>query len=189
MRDTAPPGVQLHGASAALGTRHRKEEQIGPALASLGLLVRAEDIDTDALGTFDGRVACTLTPLAAAEAKARGAARAAGTRFGLGSEGSFFADPDLPWCTTDLELVTFVDLGTDLVVTGRVRRPAWPGGRAPGAAGRPWRSLDGWTVAPAANGSGTWTWPDRRILRPAPGATPSFIAHAYRWRQIVRLDL
>jgi hypothetical protein len=116
--------VVLCGAVAALGTRHHKAPLIAPALATLGIVVHTEAIDTDALGTFDGRVPRTRTPLAAAEHKARAAALAAGTGFGLGSEGSFFVDEQLPWCTTQRELVTFVDLRTGLVVSGRAQRPA-----------------------------------------------------------------
>lgn len=118
------PDVVLDGEVAALGTLHDKAPDIAPALSPLGISVRTEAIDTNAFGTFDGSVPRTLSPLETAEAKARAAAAAAGTRFGLGSEGSFFAHPDLPWCTTDLELVTLVDLTTGLVVTGRSQQLA-----------------------------------------------------------------
>jgi hypothetical protein len=122
--DAPQPDVVFDGAVAALGTLHDKARDIAPALAELGLSVRTELIDTQAYGTFDGSVERVLSPLEAAAAKAREAAAAAGTRFGLGSEGSFFVHPDLPWCTTDLELVTLVDLDTGLVVTGRHQQPA-----------------------------------------------------------------
>lgn len=116
--------VVLEGAVAALGTLHGKAGDIAPALAPLGVSVRTEPIDTNAWGTFDGSVPRRLSPLETSVAKARAAATAAGTRFGLGSEGSFFVHPAMPWCTTDLELVTLVDLTTDLVVTGRAQQLA-----------------------------------------------------------------
>lgn len=116
--------VVLEGAVATLGTLHDKAPDIAPALATVGLVVRTEPIDTNAWGTFDGEVPRRLGPLETSVAKARAAATAAGTRFGLGSEGSFFVHPEMPWCTTDLELVTLVDLTTDLVVTGRAQQLA-----------------------------------------------------------------
>ena len=45
-------------------------------------------------------------------------AAAAGTRFGPGSRGSFVVHPEIPWCTTDLELVTLFDRATDKGAAG-----------------------------------------------------------------------
>jgi hypothetical protein len=108
----------------ALGTRHGKQHEVAPELAAVGLTVVVEPIDTDAFGTFSGSVRRRGTAEETVVAKARAAATAASRRFGCASEGSFFVAPELPWCTTQEELVALVDTAGPLVVVGRHRCPA-----------------------------------------------------------------
>ena len=98
MRITGPRALAARsggyaGAVIAMGTMHRKEEQVAPAFAQeLGARVIAPaGIDTDQFGTFTGDVSRTLTPLEAATAKARLAMRVAGVHYGLASEASYDA--------------------------------------------------------------------------------------------------
>lgn len=85
----------------ALLTQHGKAVAFEPAVRRLGgRLVLATGFDTDTLGSFTGERERTLSPADAAQTKARLAAELAGTRFGLGSEGSYGPDPQvglLPW--------------------------------------------------------------------------------------------
>lgn len=99
---------------------HGKREQIAPAFERvLGWQIRVAEIDTDQFGSFDGVIARTLSPKQAALAKARAGAEKLGARFGLASEGTIGQHPDLPFITSDFELVALVDLaeGHELVVS------------------------------------------------------------------------
>ncbi len=77
--------LPYRGEMIAIGTKHGKERQLGPAFAAvLGAWVTAPaDIDTDAFGTFSGETPRTLTPVEAAKAKARLAMTASATSCGL----------------------------------------------------------------------------------------------------------
>ena len=119
-----PTGPTIDGATAALGTLHGKARQIAPALARAGLKVIVERIDTNAFGTFSGDVPRRGSPEQVVVAKARSAAEAAGIDLGLASEGSFFAHPDVPFITTNLELVALVDRRSGSTVIGRSRQLA-----------------------------------------------------------------
>lgn len=95
----------------ALATRHGKERAVGPPLrrhlnASLKV---AEDVDTDALGTFSGEVRRIGTAKETAFAKARLGMAATGLPLGLASEGSFAPHPTLGFVPADHEIVAFVD--------------------------------------------------------------------------------
>ena len=105
--------------AAVLATRHGKLDLIAPALATVGLSVRAVDVDTDALGTFSGEVPRTGSPRDVAVAKARLGMRAAGVPLGVASEGSVGPSPVVPLAVADVELVVLVDDVRGLVVVGR----------------------------------------------------------------------
>ena len=109
------------GAVAALGTRHGKEQVIGPTLeAELGLRVEVvSDLDTDRFGTFTREIPREGTAREAARAKALAAAEAhRHARFGLSSEGSFGPHPSVPFVPGGVEIVLLVDRETGLQLIG-----------------------------------------------------------------------
>lgn len=81
----------------ALATTHGKLEQIAPAFERLpDWRIVVADIDTDQFGTFSGEIERVLSPRETAIAKARAGMAAAGTAFGLASEGSIRPHPTVP---------------------------------------------------------------------------------------------
>lgn len=121
------PGRHPYAACrAALGTMHGKGALMAPALArEVGLDVVEIPVDTDALGTFSGEVPRRLAPVDAAITKARLAMAASGCRLGLGSEGTFGPDPQLPFVHSDIELVVLVD-GESGAAIVEAARGVWP---------------------------------------------------------------
>ena len=75
------------------------------------------DVDTDAFGTFAGEVPRLDTPRNTAIDKAHAAVDASGLRLGVASEGTIGPDPLLPFTTSDLEIIAFVDADAGLVIT------------------------------------------------------------------------
>ncbi len=106
------------GLSASLGSMHLKELAIAPPfLRYLQMpVVPTAGFDTDQLGTFTGEIARKGTPVDAAIEKAKSAARLAGTRFGLGSEGSFGPHPIIPLIAIDREVLAFYDKEQDVSI-------------------------------------------------------------------------
>jgi len=109
----ASVGRDLHpytGSRVALATLHDKARALAPAFAALGArLVVADDVDTDALGTFSGEVPRTGTALETAIAKARLGMGATGLPLGLATEGSFGPDPAIGFVPLHRELAVLVD--------------------------------------------------------------------------------
>lgn len=103
------------GCRAAIATMHGKEAVIAPILRRwLGInLVCADNIDTDAFGTFTGEVPRTGTMLETARKKALAAIESSGCRIGIGSEGSFGPDPDVPFLASGSEIVLLYDADQD----------------------------------------------------------------------------
>ena len=98
------------GRTAVLATKHGKLGQIAPSMRSaLAIEVVDVSVDTDQLGTFSGEIPRTLSDLNCAIAKARLAMTERGSDLGMASEGTFSPHPDVPWLTTDRELVVLVD--------------------------------------------------------------------------------
>lgn len=115
------------GITIAMGTMHGKEHQVAPAFAEqLGAHVIAPaDIDTDQFGTFTAEITRTVTPLAAATAKARLAMRAADTPYGLASEASYTT-----WYATMAmheEIMVFIDDTRNIEVVEGLNTPGAPG--------------------------------------------------------------
>ncbi|MHA7650210.1 DUF6671 family protein [Mycobacterium sp. ML4] len=115
------------GTTIAMGTIHGKERQVAPVFAAeLGARVFAPPgIDTDQFGTFAGEITRTLTPLAAATAKARLAMEAADVPYGLASEASYDS-----WCgmlAMHQEILVFVDDTRGIQVVEGVNVPRAPG--------------------------------------------------------------
>lgn len=94
---------------------HGKEIVMAPILRRwLGInLVCAEQVDTDAFGTFTGEVPRTGTMLETARKKAKAAIAATGCPIGLGSEGSFGPDPDVPFLASGSEIILLYDAYRD----------------------------------------------------------------------------
>ncbi|MEY5145723.1 MAG: hypothetical protein RL224_37 [Actinomycetota bacterium] len=106
--------------TASLATKHAKEKVIAPVFESvLGWSVRALELDTDYFGTFSGEVERRGTPKQAAIAKAKAAAEQDPDGKGMASEGTIGPHPQIPFITSDSELMAFVDLvnGLELVVS------------------------------------------------------------------------
>ena len=101
----------------ALATKHGKLAQIAPAFERIPEweLTLAE-IDTDEFGTFSGEIPRTLSPRDTAIAKARAGAQLLGTDYGLASEGSIGSHPQLPWVTSDHELLALVCVSKEFVI-------------------------------------------------------------------------
>ncbi|AZI58288.1 hypothetical protein EH165_09205 [Nakamurella antarctica] len=97
-------------AAVAFASLHGKADHVRAAFADiLGALVVATDaVDTDQFGTFAGDVRRTLTPLAAARAKAQLGMRATGLPYGLASEASYGPLPGIGISGHE-EILLFID--------------------------------------------------------------------------------
>lgn len=106
------------GHVAGLATRHAKDQAIAPVLRDvLGLEVVVVDVDTDSFGTFTGDIPRVDTPLNTAVAKARAGMVEGGFSLGLASEGTIGSHPLMPFVTSDVETIAFVDTVRDIVVS------------------------------------------------------------------------
>ncbi|MEY2883099.1 MAG: hypothetical protein RL490_823 [Pseudomonadota bacterium] len=107
------------GRTAVLATQHGKQRALARPfrdLAGLTLTVPPA-LDTDALGSFDGRVTRTGTAMDAAIAKARLGLAATGLPLALASEGSFGPHPRLPLLAAGIEVLVFIDTERDVTLT------------------------------------------------------------------------
>lgn len=108
----------------ALATRHGKERALGrPFRHALGLPLVLADIDTDALGTFDGDRPRPAPPRDTCRLKAERGMAATGLARGLASEGSFGPHPQLPLLPVGEEWLVFLDREQGLVVEERMLAP------------------------------------------------------------------
>jgi hypothetical protein len=105
------------GRTITFATMHGKERLARqPFREVLGAIVTASPgLDTDQFGTFAGDIPRTLSPHAAARAKAHLGMRSAGTTLALASEGSF--SPGLTQQVENVEILMFIDddLGMEIV--------------------------------------------------------------------------
>ena len=91
-------------------TNHDKAPLVADCLADSGFaVITVDSFDTDQLGTFSREISRTSSAHETALTKARLAAQLAGTRYGLGSEGSFGRDPHLRMLPWDSELLCWWD--------------------------------------------------------------------------------
>ncbi len=91
-------------------TCHDKSRLVVDALAPLGFFIESvSSYDTDHFGTFSREVARNGSAHDTALAKARLAAALSGSRYGLGSEGSFGPDPHVGWMPWDYEVLCLWD--------------------------------------------------------------------------------
>lgn len=112
--------MKLHpyrGSTAAIATKHHKEQILAPIFAGLGVSLQLAEVDTDLLGTFTGEVEREGTPKEVAIRKARLGMQATGLPYGLASEGSIGPDPIVPFLSSDIECLAWVDdrLGLEIV--------------------------------------------------------------------------
>ena len=123
-----PEGGPYRGARIAVGTRHGKQDQFGPAFdAVLGAeLITPPDLDTDALGTFSGERPRLLSALEAARAKAAMAMAATGLPRGLASEASYGPLPGSAVACHE-EILLFCDTDRGIEVLEGYRTAEVPG--------------------------------------------------------------
>lgn len=95
----------------SLATKHGKERAVSrPLHAVLGFrIVVAEQIDTDAFGTFTGEIERRGNLREVLLQKARLGMEITGLSLGIASEGSFGPHPSMPFIAADHELIIFVD--------------------------------------------------------------------------------
>jgi len=110
------------GRIAALATMHGKEKVIAPLLNGVGVtIVVPEGLNTDAFGTFTRDIDRVGNQLEAARTKAHAALALSGLDLAIASEGSFGADPQIPFIQSNLELVLLVDTKNNLEIRGHYR--------------------------------------------------------------------
>lgn len=114
---------------ALLVSKHEKERCLKAAFSAAGIALDSfTDFDTDQLGTFSGTVSRTLPPKEAAKAKAlAGMAAMPGYNWYVGSEGSFFPDPSIPFITRQHELLLAVGDSESVPIVAEVSKlVGWP---------------------------------------------------------------
>lgn len=123
------PRTYYTGREITFATMHGKELLAREVFREiLGATVTApERLDTDQFGTFAGDIPRTLSPRAAARAKARLGMHIAGTTLGLASEGSFRSR--FGPIVEHMEILLFIDdtLGLELI-EGAINTSPLPGG-------------------------------------------------------------
>lgn len=108
----------------ALATRHGKDRALGrPFRHALGLPLVLADVDTDALGTFDGERSRPAPARETCRFKAEQGMAATGLTRGLASEGSFGPHPLLPLLPVGEEWLVFLDQEQGLVVEEHMLAP------------------------------------------------------------------
>jgi len=108
----------------AFGTQHDKVRLVVPFFSAIPeLALREQNVDTDQFGTFSGDIPRVLSPQECALQKAKLAAQAAGTRYGLGSEGSIGVHPAMPFITSDVEHLVLWDEQEHVALTESVLGP------------------------------------------------------------------
>lgn len=107
-----------------IATKHRKARHIQPVLKELGFEIREYvEFDTDLLGTFSGEVERTLSPAECARLKAQKACELTGSRYGLGSEGSFGGGPYPGLMNWNEELLCLFDASIGQYVIAHAEGP------------------------------------------------------------------
>lgn len=105
--------------SVILATKHGKEKVIQPVFEStLGCHIEVPDqYDTDQFGTFTGEIPRELSPYETVLKKAKLAAEQFEYDYAIASEGSFGPHPDIFFVPADAELMAFIDLKNDLIIS------------------------------------------------------------------------
>jgi hypothetical protein len=110
----------------AIATMHGKETIISPLFKQeLGIhTVVPKSFNTDAFGTFTRDIRRIGNQLEAVRAKALAALKHTGLDLAIASEGSFGAHPVLPFVSSNLELVLFLDTKNTIEIVGHYRTSA-----------------------------------------------------------------
>ncbi|TFI55149.1 hypothetical protein BLD44_005290 [Mastigocladus laminosus UU774] len=105
---------------ALLATKHQKEEVIVPVLeAELGIkIIVQDDFDTDIFGTFTREVKRPGNQVEAARLKAKKVLELTGESLAIASEGSFGPHPEIPFVSSNREVVILLDQTHDLEIIG-----------------------------------------------------------------------
>ncbi len=105
---------------AVLATKHQKEKVIVPILeAELGIkIIVQDDFDTDIFGTFTREVKRPGNQVEAARLKAKKVLELTGESLGIASEGSFGTHPEIPFISSNREVVILLDQTHDLEIIG-----------------------------------------------------------------------
>lgn len=110
--------------SVLLVSKHKKEQVISPVFREkLGCHVCVEDIDTDQFGTFTGEVPRTLSAYETCTLKAKHAANEKKYVLSVASEGSFGPHPSIAFIPHAHEIMVFVDLENDWVISEQLVTP------------------------------------------------------------------
>lgn len=101
-----------------LASKHNKEQAIEPVFRqALACNLCVEEIDTDQFGTFTGEVPRTLSAYETCILKAKYAAKEKKYSLSVASEGSFGPHPANPFIPHAHEIMVFVDLERDWVIS------------------------------------------------------------------------
>lgn len=102
-----------------LATKHQKENAIRfPFESELKCHIHVPfQYDTDQFGTFTREIPRKLSPYETLIEKAKVAANQYGYKYAISNEGSFGSHPQIPFVPCDTELMAFIDIDSDLVVT------------------------------------------------------------------------
>jgi hypothetical protein len=104
-----------------LATKHQKEQAIAkPFYHRLSCTLMVHDFDTDQFGTFTGEVERKSNPYATCIEKARSAAAYFDYPFAIASEGSFGPHPMIPLIPGAHEMMVFIDLEHQWIISEQV---------------------------------------------------------------------
>ncbi len=110
------------GRTAALATMHGKEKVIEPLLKEIGVnIIIPKGLNTDAFGTFTRDIDRAGNQLKAVRTKAHAALALSGLDLAIASEGSFGADPQIPFIQSNFELILLIDTKNNLEIRGHYR--------------------------------------------------------------------
>jgi hypothetical protein len=97
-----------------IATQHRKEDVVAPLLRNRLSMVPlpAQNLNTDALGTFSGEIPRLLDPIMAMRRKCQLALDWVDADFAFASEGSFGPHPHIPFSACNDEMVMLYEAAT-----------------------------------------------------------------------------
>ena len=105
-----------------LATKHQKEQAIAPIFLNEldAKIIVSDNFDTDQFGTFSGEIKRERSPQETCIQKAKQAALLYDFDYVIASEGSFGPHPHWYFVPADIEIMAFVDLKNDLVITEQI---------------------------------------------------------------------
>ena len=104
--------------SVLLASKHQKEKAIADIfLKELSCTLCVQDFDTDVYGTFTGEIPRPLAPFDTCVLKAKTAAKQHAYDLAVASEGSFGPHPSIPFMPSAHEIMVFVDIPNDWVIS------------------------------------------------------------------------